>query len=158
MQGSQHVSQSFHSSLSSRFNKNFPQPFLLHKNPENSGFHFKQPSSCSTFSALLSHLLGKLSTGKRFRLFALAPKVCFKLNQQPNINSKAGWFVAKVFTLDQAAEQLAISKRTLQRLITAGRIEAIHVSKSCVRIRETAIERYLNQLERQQRLGASNHE
>jgi len=55
-----------------------------------------------------------------------------------------------VYTIPQAAEALAVSRSTVYRLIAEGLLETIKV-RSRTRVRPAAIDRYLDDLQRQQR-------
>jgi excisionase family DNA binding protein len=55
-----------------------------------------------------------------------------------------------VYTVPQAAEALAVSRSTVYRLIADGLLETIKV-RSRTRVRPGAIDRYLDDLQRQQR-------
>jgi excisionase family DNA binding protein len=55
-----------------------------------------------------------------------------------------------VYTVPQAAEALAVSRSTVYRLIAEGLLETIKV-RSRTRVRPAAIDRYLDDLQRQQR-------
>ncbi len=65
--------------------------------------------------------------------------------------------VPMLLTLDQVAQELTVSKRSVQRLISSGQLEALHLSPALIRVRDTALTRYLDNLQRSQRLAGKSH-
>ncbi|MCX6496064.1 MAG: helix-turn-helix domain-containing protein [Rhodoluna sp.] len=61
--------------------------------------------------------------------------------------------MTQLLTLEQVARQLSVSKRTVQRLVSQGRIETIHLSSGLVRVSEKAFERFIEKQQRTQRLA-----
>jgi len=55
-----------------------------------------------------------------------------------------------LLTVGDAAALLSVSTRTVARLVDSGAIEAIHIGR-CLRIRPSAVERYVMALQRAQR-------
>lgn len=62
-----------------------------------------------------------------------------------------------LLTLDQVAQELTVSKRSVQRLIRSGQLEALHLTPALIRVRDTALARYLDNLQRNQRLSGKSH-
>jgi excisionase family DNA binding protein len=46
-----------------------------------------------------------------------------------------------MLTLDQAAEQFGVTRRTLERWIDRGLVNVVRMSRKCVRVRESELER-----------------
>lgn len=55
-----------------------------------------------------------------------------------------------LLTVRDAAALLSVSTRTVARLVDSGAVEAIHIGR-CLRIRPSAVERYITALQRNQR-------
>jgi len=53
--------------------------------------------------------------------------------------------VAELLTLDEVAEKLRVSRRTVERLVDAGRIRVLRVGRR-VRVAETELETYVASL------------
>ena len=84
------------------------------------------------------------------------------LEQHTNLETRLTRVLESVFqmtqllTLEQVAKKLSVSKRTVQRLIKAGQIETLHPSSGLVSVRDTALERFIDNLQRKQRLSGVN--
>ena len=61
--------------------------------------------------------------------------------------------MTQLLTLDQVARQLSVSKRTVQRWVSQGRLETINLSSGVVRVTEKAFERFIERQQREQRLS-----
>ncbi|MDO8306999.1 MAG: helix-turn-helix domain-containing protein [Actinomycetota bacterium] len=57
-----------------------------------------------------------------------------------------------VFSIPQAAVLLAVSRSTVYRLIADGTLEAVRI-RSKYRVRRSAIDRFLDDIQRQRREG-----
>jgi excisionase family DNA binding protein len=108
-----------------------------------------------------------LCTGSRISAQVLhivvsAWRVCALSLSYINLETRTEKLFEKVFqvsnllTLEQVASKLAVSKRSVQRIIKAGQIEVLRLSPGIVRVRDTALERYLDRIERSQRLSGVN--
>lgn len=85
--------------------------------------------------------------------FALGLFICENLMYESNKSSKEVSWMTQLLTLEQVARQLSVSKRTVQRLVSQGRIETIHLSSGLVRVSEKAFERFIEKQQRTQRLA-----
>jgi excisionase family DNA binding protein len=85
--------------------------------------------------------------------FALGRFICENLMYESNKSSKEVSWMTQLLTLEQVARQLSVSKRTVQRLVSLGRIETIHLSSGLVRVSEKAFERFIEKQQRTQRLA-----
>ena len=85
--------------------------------------------------------------------FALGLFICENLMYESNKSSKEVSWMTQLLTLEQVARQLSVSKRTVQRLVSQGRIEAIYLSSGLVRVSEKAFERFIEKQQRTQRLA-----
>jgi excisionase family DNA binding protein len=72
---------------------------------------------------------------------------------ESNKSSKEVSWMTQLLTLEQVARQLSVSKRTVQRLVSQGQIETIHLSSGLVRVSEKAFERFIEKQQRNQRLA-----
>ena len=59
------------------------------------------------------------------------------------------------YTIDEAAQRLTVSRRTLFRLIEKGRIRVVHPSPGTTRITEQEIENYTAHIEGRRKRSAA---
>lgn len=85
--------------------------------------------------------------------FALKQFVWQTLIHESNKSSKKVFWMTQLLTLEQVAHQLSVSKRSVQRWIKDGRIETIRLSAGVIRIRDKSLERFIDNLQREQRLA-----
>lgn len=55
-----------------------------------------------------------------------------------------------LLTVNDVAQLLSVSPRTVNRLITSGAIESVSIGR-CRRIRQRAVDRFIDTLQREQR-------
>ena len=84
---------------------------------------------------------------------ALKQFVWQTLIHESNKSSKKVFWMTQLLTLEQVAHQLSVSKRSVQRWVKDGRIETIRLSAGVVRIRDKSLERFIDNLQREQRLA-----
>ena len=85
--------------------------------------------------------------------FALKQFVWQTLIHESNKSSKKVFWMTQLLTLEQVAHQLSVSKRSVQRWVKDGRIETIRLSAGVVRVRDKSLERFIDNLQREQRLA-----
>lgn len=118
---------------------------------------FRAPLECTDLMglAVLNSPRGSQSYPQSYTLssFALGSFICENLMYESNKSSKEVSWMTQLLTLEQVARQLSVSKRTVQRLVSQGRIETIHLSSGLVRVSEKAFERFIEKQQRTQRLA-----
>jgi len=138
-----------HSTQSSKFKNSFDRHGTRNK------FHF--PSEASDLEVFFS--LGMPMRTKSYpqlytlSSFALGLFMCENLMYESNKSSKKVSWMTQLLTLDQVARQLSVSKRTVQRWVSQGRLETINLSSGVVRVTEKAFERFIERQQREQRLS-----
>jgi excisionase family DNA binding protein len=85
--------------------------------------------------------------------FALNQFVWQTLIHESNKSSKKVFWMTQLLTLEQVAHRLSVSKRSVQRWVKDGRIETIRLSAGVIRIRDKSLERFIDNLQREQRLA-----
>ena len=85
--------------------------------------------------------------------FSLKQFVWQTLIHESNKSSKKVFWMTQLLTLEQVAHQLSVSKRSVQRWVKDGRIETIRLSAGVVRVRDKSLERFIDNLQREQRLA-----
>ena len=138
-----------HSTQSSKFNNSFDCHETRNK------FHY--PSEASDLEGFFS--LGMPMKTKSYpqlctpSSFALGLFICENLMYESNKSSKKVSWMTQLLTLDQVARQLSVSKRTVQRWVSQGRLETLNLSSGVVRVTEKAFERFIERQQREQRLS-----
>lgn len=84
---------------------------------------------------------------------ALKQFVWQTLIHESNKSSKKVFWMTQLLTLEQVAHQLSVSKRSVQRWVKDGRIETIRLSAGVIRVRDKSLERFIDNLQREQRLA-----
>ena len=149
------VSQTLSPTLGLRFKDYFSQSQNMADSAYLLGISRPWPSLTNINPQILPSYPHLLAQGS----FALKQFIWHTLTNKENSNknSKKVFWMTQLLTLEQAARQLSVSKRSVQRWIKEGRIETLRLSPGSIRIRDTALERFIDKLQRDQRLNQGDH-
>lgn len=135
--------------LGLRFGNYFSQGDKTTPSTNLLGFRRARPTRTNNFQEFLQSYPQISTQGS----FALKQFVWQTLIHESNKNSKKVFWMTQLLTLEQVAHQLSVSKRSVQRWVKDGRIETIRLSAGVVRIRDKSLERFIDNLQREQRLA-----
>ena len=135
----------------------FPQ-FFWHRDSEFSGVRLvPEPlATAGLWKRIIDPNLALRKSYPHFSTdgaFALYAMVWETLIQRSNNTSKKVFWMTQLLTFEQVASRLSVSKRSVQRWIREGRIETIRLSPGVVRVRDKALERFIDNQQREQRLS-----